>query len=304
MKPEYKHFDKDRGQIALYLRSEKANAKWWARIKINGDPHFRTKSTYTSDFNNALIVATERYESLADKFRRTGSTKLQTFRAVVDLWLSHITKNKEDPTKIDEYRERLFNYPLRLWGDKQVDQLKHSDLEKFLDWRKANGKQKDKNGRKIVPKPATIKRDIVPLQRVLKFAYTEEFIPRPLSFDRISVTVNPTPCFLEDEWIQLMGHLDDWISSVKWGNKKHIRNRVYLKYYILILGLTGIRPGTEARAITWSSIKLETIGGTPTWVIYVPGGKTGKRPVVTDTFLLSHIPTFKAFRENELNDRN
>lgn len=73
-KTEYKHFDKDRGQLALYLRSENTNAKWWARIKINGDPHFRAKSTYTSDFHNALVVATERYEAYAGKLTR-NSTK-------------------------------------------------------------------------------------------------------------------------------------------------------------------------------------------------------------------------------------
>jgi integrase len=299
-KTEYTHYPKDHGQIALYLRSSKKNAKWWARIKINGDPNFRTQSTYTSDFHNALIVATERYENLADKFRKTGSTQLRTFESVVNLWLSYIAEQGAKAQKIQEHRDRLFNYPVRLWGDKDIAQLKHSDLVDFIAWRRTNGRKKDRDGQPIVPTPSTIKRDIVPLRQVLKFAYNKEFISHPLSFDRIPVTVNPTPCFLEEEWLNLMSVLDDWILKVRESNQAHFRDRVYLKYYVLILGLTGIRPGTEAQSITWRSIKLDTVGGTQTLVVYLTKGKTGRRLVVTDTYLLSHIPVFKAFRIGEL----
>ena len=75
-------FTKDHGQIVLYLRSDHKNPKWQARIKVDGSTGYTIQSTRTRDEMKAMVVATETYQALVDKFRSTGSTQTRTFNAV------------------------------------------------------------------------------------------------------------------------------------------------------------------------------------------------------------------------------
>jgi integrase len=201
-----------------------------------------------------------------------------------------------DPTKISEFEERLNNYPARLWGDKYIDQIQASDLEHFIEWRKTHGLHSQS------PSLSTIKRDIVPIKGLFRFAYGKKYISQQPTFEKINASNKQRPAFTIEEWVKVVESLDKWILKVKHLHRRHLRDRVYLKYYILILGLSGIRPGTEARSLTWNSLTFEHFSSknTGAWVIRVPTGKSGKRTVVADTSLNQHVKDLKEFRRLEL----
>ena len=165
---------KDHGQIVLYQRSDHKNPKWQVRIKIDGSTGYTIQSTRTSDVMKATLVATDLYQALVDKFRSTGSTQTRTFKAVVKEWIQHLENKNLNPKKISEFKERLNNYPARLWGDKYIDQIQNSDLEHFIEWRKTHGKHQQ------TPSLSTIKRDLVPLKGLFRFAYSEKYINNDL----------------------------------------------------------------------------------------------------------------------------
>jgi len=290
---------RDHGYIVLYQRSDHKNPKWQTRIKIDHSKGYSRASTKTLDIDKARRFAEDLYESLYDKYRATGSTQLRSFKAVVDLWLAHIEDQGMDPEKIQEHKNRLYNYPVIHWSGKYIDQIQAPDLVRFVAWRKTAGRKKAQTSL------ATIKRDIVPLKQVFNYAFGEKFISEPLSFKRMPVPTNPRPVFHEDEWNQVVSKIGSWVLAVKDSNQRHYRDRMYLGFYIQILGYSGIRPGKEASSITWNSLNYEHFRNKAAhaWVIYVQSGKSGKRAVVGDTNLNQTIRELKQFRLAETQRR-
>ena len=289
---------KDHGEITLYHRSDHKNPRWQARIRINGESKQKRLSTKTTDYVKALMIATEFYEALAENFRAIGSLDSRSLEDVAQSWLFHLEKSSVAKNVVDEFRSRLFNYPVRFWGTTNVARIRERDLQQFITWRKNNGLKK-KN-----PSAATIKRDLVPLKQLFDYAWGEGYMPEKLSFKKLAVENKSRPAFLENEWLTLVDKLDDWVNKLKQpNNKRHYRDRIYLKYYVLILGLTGIRPGTEASSISWSSMRQERFehADTLAWVIEVRG-KTGMRTVIADVALNNYVHDLKHFRKKELKE--
>ena len=183
-----------------------------------------------------------------------------------------------------------------MWGDKNIDQIHNSDIEQFIEWRKTHGRHVR------TPSLSTIKRDIVPLKGLFRYAFGKKYISQQPTFEKLQATNKQRPAFTTEEWVQVVENLDKWIVKLKHLNRRHLRDRVYLKYYVLVLGLTGIRPGTEIRSLTWNSLTFEHFSSknTGAWVIRVPTGKSGKRTVVADTSLNQYVKDLKAFRRLEL----
>lgn len=285
-------FPKDYGEIVLYQRSDHKTPRWQTRIKINGAEHYIRKSTKTLDFNKALGLATELYLSSVDKFRATGLTEIKTFKQVVDEWLDALSKN---PKTISEFKSRLYNYPVRLWGDLPIDRLQQSDLIDFMDWRRSTGA--------IRPNPSnvTIKRDLVPLRQVLKYAYGKKYTSQHLIFDTFKAQSQRRPAFSENEWEMIVRKLPEWVNQ-SIGHHRHFRDRFYLYKYVILIGYSGIRPGSEARSLTWGSLKsidLYKNGGGQT-AIEISRGKRGPRVAIPDQRIDMHLAELKTFRAGEL----
>jgi integrase len=288
-------FPKDRGEIILYQRADHKKPKWQTRIKISGSTGYIRKSCKTTDEFKARKFAENLYDSLVDKFRDTGSTQTKTFKSVVDEWLNGLVEKDTKPELIKEFRDRLYNYPVRYWGDKWIDAIQDADLTDFIDWRKKNGKK----GRK--PSNATIKKDLVPLNQVLKYAYGKKYISRPLKFEKFKTKSKRRPDFSAKEWQTILQKLDEWIKK----SKKHprsYRDRIYLKYFILIIGNTGIRAGTESRAITWNCLENERVQDVEHEVlaIRIRSGKQGARSVVPHRSVQRYLIEIRKIREKEL----
>jgi len=289
-----KTISRDHGYIVLYQRSDQKNPRWQTRIKIDRATGYTITSTRQLDFIKARRFAEDLYESLYDKYRATGSTQLKTFKTVVDLWLKHIKDKDVDPKKIQDFKSRLYNYPVVHWSDKFIDQIQEADLVRFIEWRKTAGRKRARTSL------ATIKRDIVPLKQVFNYAFGKRYISQRLVFDRIPVKANPRPAFTEGEWGEVVKNLNSWVLAVKNSNQRHYRDRMYLRFYVLVLGSSGVRPGIEASSITWNSIEYEyfPIKETHAWVIKV-SGKTGKRSLVADGNINTAIVELKNFRAAE-----
>lgn len=292
---------KDHGEIVLYQRPDHNTPKWQARIKINGSKRYIRKSTGCLDLGDAKNIATKLYESLADKFRVTGSTNSRTFKQVVDEWLNDLHKSE---STIEEHRVRLNNFPVKYWNDKPIDSIKESDLINFIQWRKTDGRTETKAGVKRNPSPATIKRDIVPLRQVFRFAFGKEYTTKLLNFDPIQTKKKRRPSFLQEEWETIKEKLPIWVKQSE-GHQRHTRDRFYLKHFILFIGYSGIRPGTELHSLTWNNLSVEHLDSQHKHrlAVRVSAGKQGGRTTFPDERALSHIEELKQFRIAELDSK-
>ena len=297
---------RDHGKIFLYQRSDHIQPKWQARIKIDGAKDLIRFSTKTSDKSIAWQRALERYQSHIDALRMTGfdplriteSTKQETFNDVAEKWFKFLKKSNLPESRVNDHESRIRIYPMDFWADEFINEIGDADLIRFINWRKNHGKHRTH------PSVSTIKRDLVPLKLFFRWAYSEKYIDKKLTFDRMVVPSTRRPHFEEDEWEELVKNLDDWIKIVQGGQKRHVRSRTYLKYYVLILGYAGIRPGTEVQSISWNSIKRKVVSNESktAYILHISDGKTGPRTIILNVELNNHIDDLKNFRENELKE--
>jgi hypothetical protein len=170
---------KDHGEITLYQRKDHSDPCWQTRIKIRHHTGYVKRSTKTRNLDEGKQFATSLYESLVRKFDQTGSIKTKSFKAVVDEWLDLLPKQNKSPKTIQGFRDRLYKYPVDHWKDRAIDELQHADLIDFTEWRKTKGKNN------LPPANTTIRRDIVPLRQVFKYAFSKKYINYKLEFDPI-----------------------------------------------------------------------------------------------------------------------
>lgn len=288
-------FTKDHGEIILYQRADHKKPKWQTRIKIKGATGYVRKSCGTTNEFEARQFAESLYDSLVAKFRVTGSTQTKTFLNVVDEWLRALKEEEKKPEVIKEFKSRLYNYPVRHWGHTYIDKLQNSDLVEFINWRKANGKKKKR------PSGTTIRKDLVPLKQVFDYAYGKKYISRQLKFEKLSAKSERRPDFTENDWKAVIQNLDDWIEKSE-RHPRSYRDRVYLKYFILIVGNTGIRPGSESRALTWSCFDYHRFYDMEReqFVIRIPKGKVSARWAVPDKVVVRYLKELKQFRKEEV----
>jgi integrase len=298
--PKYFELDqqittKDHGEIVLYKRSDHKTPKWQVRIKIDGDKAYTRKSTKTTDIDKAKGFAKELYESLANKFQLTGSTKTKAFKNVVDEWLDLQHQQHKNPATIQEFKDRLYNYPVRLWGNQSIDTLQQADLSHFIDWRKTQGRTKK------APANTTIKKDLVPLRQVFEYAYGKKYINQRLKFPIIKIKHNRRSAFTDTEWMRIIKKLPEWVDKSA-GHRRHYRDRFYLKQYFLIMGYSGIRPGSESRSLKWSSLAKEHLypHKDKKVTIQVRKGKRGPRKLTPDVKVEGYLLELKVFRTAEL----
>jgi integrase len=80
--------------------------------------------------------------------------------------------------------------------------------------------------------------------------------------------------------------------------KEKKRDRLYLRYYILILGNSGLRTG-EARSLTWRDVSsTNTLTGEKR-LIFTVRGKTGEREVVCNAGVETWVAELEAYRRQE-----
>lgn len=285
-------FKKDYGEIVLYQRPK--TPKWQTRIKINGSSGYVRKSTKTTDLVQARIFSEQLYESLVSKYKATGSTDSKSFKKVANEWLTSLKLRGERESKIKEYRERLERYAIKYFGNTLIDSIKSNHIISFMEWRETQGRKSPSEKTKI--------RELVPVKLLFDYAFNRNYILKQPEFPKIKTSVERRPAFSESEWERIVNSLNLWLDDAKKNHPEQYRDRVYLKYFITILGESGIRPGTESQSLTWDSFKKVKFKNhdKPKLIIHVTKGKTGSRVVVPLTRVNRNKQALLKFRKAEL----
>lgn len=292
------------GRIILYQRPDKSREKplptWQVRINVplkeSKGYHFST--THERNIDRATQFALNKFDELYQKVKSGGSIKSKTWREVVLEWANEFphrqTQANRKPQYIQHAIDQVNNHPMHFFvkekKNPKIEAIKIYDIQDYYVWR-----------RKFKPRPknATLKKEAVNINIVLKYAFEKGYITSEIKFPYPKledVRTSRHAGITKKEWGILTRGLNAWV-------KEKItpyvsRKRYYLQHYVLISASCGARVG-EMRGIRWMDISRNTTK-TKNLVCSVEG-KNGQSIINFQKAGENYINRLYKYRKNELN---
>lgn len=267
------------GRATLYKR---ANSPLW-QVRYKASNRKCRASTHEIDLEKAKQVAVDIVTNAWFREKNDLPVVTKKFKAVAELAIKRMDEVPEGvrgKKTYTSYKLALQNYFIPYLGKYNIDKIDQVVLEKFSLWRT------EKNKRQL--KATTINTHNSALNRVfdeavLRGYLTKQQIP---SIASVGTKAERRPDITEQEWKQLYEGMRPWVKAARKGNETLLRN--LLQNYVLILGNTGIRPGTEAMNLKWNSLSFVEHNG-ETYLSMSVEGKTGKRQIQVRHIVVEYL---------------
>lgn len=237
------------------LRLERRNTSpmLYARTYIQGKSLvFRTKET---NLVTATDVARDWYVGLLERARKGEQIHGRMFNEVAETFLAHANRVQEvSHGQRDQYRVKL-NLLKPLFAGVKVTDV---DAKFLLDLRNIRAKAVTQRGTPV--KPATIKKDLIAVRLVLRFAKEWEKclddLPEFPSFRGKAWAVVPSPRpFLDyDQWTKVRDLAKERAADSKL-NPRTQRQRQELHWFLLMCVGAALRVG-EAYSLRWKDCEV------------------------------------------------
>ena len=261
------------GEVVLYRR--KRSRVWQCRYKLSTG-EWQRQSTHKTALEHAVRVACDMYDEA--RFRQRlglAAVAAKTFADIAAITVAELRNDLAAGTgkKIYvDYIQVIEKYFIPFFGERHLQNLKHTDIADFERWRNA------KMGR--LPKSSTLMNIASAFSRVCTTAvargYISERVPLP-KMSRRGAKGTTRPAFAVEEVAQLRGFMQQWEQG---GTIEIDRlNRPLLCDYVNFLLLTGMRHGTEAHNIKWQHCEWYESEGVRYLRVWV-SGKTGGRYLI------------------------
>ena len=277
------------GKIVMYRRPHLKNPKWNVRLKIPNHKGYVIRSTKTSDYNEGKRFSEDLYYELEGKVRRGETLKSPPFSKVVAEFIGDsdfIFRERSEQYKKGNVlicKKHLVPY----YDKTPIDQITEDMMSTFI------SDQIRKNSYSNV----TLRHFQTVMKKVMEFGRRKGYLNQIPPIPKPPLKINSRSDFSKEEWKRLYEYMREW---VKHPNSRISRQRFYTQQYILILGNSGIRCGTELRSIRWSNISTtKDILGDERVVISVKG-KTDRRDVVCNVGIERYLKRLWEFRSKEL----
>lgn len=258
------------GKATLYRR-EGFSPNWSVRFKAHGKWHRVT--TKCEDLKEAKAKAVEVVSNAWFREKNDLPIVSKRFASVARLAvqkMDELLRANQGKVTFKTYIQVINRYLIPFFGNHNVDRIDGPLLRDFERWRI------NEMGR--IPSASVINNHNSALNRVFDEALDKGFMTKHqlplLRNDGLKSERRPT--ITVDEYTTLHRGLRDWVGDARRGNETLLRQ--ILRDYILILAHTGIRAGTEAMNLKWSSVYIYKKYGDEYLAIEV-NGKTGRREV-------------------------
>ncbi len=258
------------GRIVMYKRKDHSKRpKWNVRLKLPDTKGYVVKSTRTADFDEGRRFAEDLFFKLEGKVRRGEVIRSPSFKKVAKEYLSQVDYILRDRT--DQYKgfqETVIRLHLLPYFDNTpLDQISEDMMSEFV-----SSQFREHNLSNV-----TVRHHQTVMKKVFDFGRRKGYIRDIPEIHKPKLVINNRSYYSKDEWRRLYTFMRDWIEHP---NSRIRRQRLYLQNYILILGNSGIRCGTETRNLKWADISsTKNLTGEERVVIRVKG-KTNLRDVV------------------------
>lgn len=229
------------GELVIY--SIKISSKWQFRFKDKETGKWLRFSTKTRDLEKAKEYAVNLFDEyhFAEKY---GINILPTKTKFSDLWEK---VKPEIEARNEEYKTHTMqivkNWILPYFGDKKIEKVNTDSISSFYKY------AQEKYGKEM--SKSTIGKFNVVLNMFFDKAIQNKYIESKPKFPKNPGTTSiPRPYFSKEEYHRMTYELlDDWInkSRMKW----QYEMRSLIKYYVIFLSNSGIRPGKESLYIKY-----------------------------------------------------
>jgi integrase len=211
-----------------------------------------------------------------------------SFRRLREEW-SEVLERETSPEKIENVRGDLRR--LKLWagrflGDYRVDVVTDDVMAQYFEWRCQQSPR---------PAPSTLRNERSTLNKFFRYGRRKHHIRELPDIATRPVKPNPRPDIPEAEWHALCGFLEQPVVRGK-------RDLLYLRYYILILGNSGLRTG-EARKLTWRDISFTRTLTGDRRLVFTVRRKTGEREVVCNVGVERWVAELEQYRRGGSKER-
>lgn len=275
------------GNIVVFRRgdavSEGDKRFYQARLKIDGRIGFKTISLKTRNRVDAVAKAKSLYFQFSQAVKDGASIENRTFEQAWKSWYSTMLAHNVWSDSRKKWHLNYFNrYFNAYFGDKRLGEITEDFANGYFDFRKRywvdgdgvesieyNRRRKGMkthsthNAKKIVSF-TTLRMEQSALNQFFAYAFaTKRWIRFPIKLKVVASQRQKLEgrraTFTASEWEVLTRNLFDWATqrgkySVDGLNAFHKHQRQQLRYFVLFIGSTGIRPGTETRFMRWSDI--------------------------------------------------
>jgi hypothetical protein len=297
------------GRVVMFRRPDSwrrdEDRIWQARFKLQGLAGYKTVSLKTPIYDDARVKAHELYIRFQQMVRDGASLRQRSFAQAWKEWFNQMVG---DGVWSDSRKKWHFNYFNRYFnayfGSKKLDDITMDFANSYWGWRKrywvdgpganpaANQMKYNRRRRglgnvtthnaKKTPAHKTLMMEQAALNQIFDWCYSEKRFMRYAIKMKMKVLASQRkrqgegirPSFTDDEWEVLTWNLRSWADGDgKYANDKlnefHRHHRKQLRFYVLFVANTGIRPGTETRFMKWGDISPIKID--------MPDEKTGKK---------------------------
>lgn len=278
------------GRIVMYKRKDHSKRpKWNVRLKLPDTKGYVVKSTRTADFDEGRRFAEDLFFKLEGKVRRGEVIRSPSFKKVAKEYLSQVDYILRDRT--DQYKgfqETVIRlHLLPFFDNTPLDQISEDMMSEFV-----SAQFREHNLSNV-----TVRHHQTVMKKVFDFGRRKGYIRDIPEIPKPKLVINNRSDFSKDEWRRLYTFMRDWVQHP---NSRIRRQRLYLQNYILILGNSGIRCGTETRNLKWADISsTKNLTGEERVVIRVKG-KTNLRDVVCNEGIERYFKRLYEQRTEEL----
>ena len=273
----------------LKLDKRASSQNWYARLTLVDGKRI-VKSMKTDDLNEAIVRALELFYETRARLKNNLPAQTRKFKHVAEFAIKRMQEELEKGSGKLTYKDYIA--ALRVWlipyfEATDIAKIDLSALTAFDSWRtQKNGKPFSQSG---------INNHNSALNRVLDEAELHGWLVKSLRPTLLNKGTKSQSrgSFTEAEYKRIHLLLRSWHKNTK--SKKAAATRELLRNYVLVLGNTGIRHGTESLGLQWKNI-VWIKSGDEFFLMLNVDGKTGKRGVVARDVVGDYL-----YRQSKLN---
>ena len=278
------------GAIVLFRRNDSwrhgKDRIWQARFKLFGMAGYKQVSLKTTDYEDAHSHAKEQFFRFQQMVKEGAALRERTFSQAWHEWFNEMDANGVWSASRRKWHQNYFNrYFNPFFGFRKLDDITMEFANGYWAWRKrywldgpgvnpaANQIKYNRRRRglpnrtthnaKKNPAHKTLLMEQSALNQIFSWCYSSKRFMRYSIKMKAPSGHNQTEgrraSFTDDEWESIKWNLQDWANGTgKYAqdrlNDYHRHHRKQLRYFVLFIANTGIRPGTETRFMKWEDL--------------------------------------------------
>jgi integrase len=247
-------------KLTMYQRVE--GGVWHYRIKLKTGEWYRLSSRET-DFDAAKEIANRTYYTADYKEKNRLPQTTRKFKNVAKYALTRLEDELEGgggKVVYKDYIRTINNYLIPFFGKYDIANITIKLLSEYADWRDVQislqkNRRKTTQIKKFRVSQSTINTHNSALNRVFDEAMLHGWITesiRPTLLNK-GIKSESRGAFSEKEYKAIYTKLRTWWQE---GHRQETRElRKVLREYVLFLGNTGIRHGTESITLKWNNLE-------------------------------------------------